>query len=67
MTYLEEIKRAMKLLIDNDYYIIGQNTKYGGTSMFHTTKDFPDNRKIELPVFEEVQAGIGTGLSLIGF
>ena len=57
----------MKLLIDNDYYIIGQNTKYGGTSMFHTTKDFPDNRKIELPVMEEVQAGICTGLSLEGF
>ncbi|MEK6878385.1 MAG: hypothetical protein AABY22_02190, partial [Nanoarchaeota archaeon] len=26
-----------------------------------------ENRKVELPVLEEVQAGIGTGLSLIGF
>lgn len=67
MTYLEEIKRSMKLLIDNDYYVIGQNTRFGGTSMFHTTKDFPDNRKIELPVMEEVQAGICTGMSLEGF
>lgn len=67
MTYLDEIRRSMDLLIKEGYYIIGQNTKYGGTSMYHTTKDFPDNRKIELPVMEEVQAGIGTGLSLTGF
>ncbi|MEK6880329.1 MAG: hypothetical protein AABY22_12005, partial [Nanoarchaeota archaeon] len=67
MTYLEELKRAMKLLIDNDYYVVGQNTRFGGTSMFHTTKDFPDNRKIELPVFENIQAGICTGMSLTGF
>lgn len=66
MTYLEEIKKSMKLLADNDYYIIGQNTKYGGTSMYHTISDFPDNKKIELPVFEEIQAGIGTGMSLEG-
>ncbi|MCH7534186.1 MAG: hypothetical protein IH948_00270 [Bacteroidetes bacterium] len=66
MTYLTEIKRAMKLLADKDYYLIGQNTRYGGTSMFHTTKDFPEERRIELPITEEMQAGIGTGMSLEG-
>lgn len=66
-TYLEELKRAMKLLADNNVLVVGQNTKYGGTSMFHTTKDFPDELKIELPVFEDVQAGLCTGLSLQGF
>lgn len=66
MTYLEEIKKSMKLLADNGYYIIGQNTRYGGTSMFHTLKDFPDEMKIELPVFEDIQAGIATGMTLEG-
>jgi len=65
-SYLEEIKRAMKLLAENDYYIIGQNTKYGGTSMYHTTKDFPVDKRIELPVFEDIQAGMAIGMSLEG-
>ena len=67
MTYLEEIKRSMKLLSDNGYWLIGQNVEVGGTSMFHTYKDYFEDRKVELPVMEEVQAGIGTGLSLTGF
>jgi len=66
MTYLEEIKKSMKLLAENDYYIIGQNTKWGGTSMYHTTKDFPENKRIELPVFEDIQAGMAIGMSLEG-
>jgi len=66
MTYLDEIKKAMKLLAESDYYIIGQNTKYGGTSMYHTTKDFPEDKRIELPVFEDVQAGMAIGMSLEG-
>jgi len=66
MTYLEEIKKSMKLLADEGYYLIGQNTRYGGTSMYHTTKDFPEERRIELPVTEEMQMGISTGMSLEG-
>ena len=57
----------MDLLIKNNYYIIGQNVKYGGTSMFHTLTEFPEHRKLELPVTEEMQAGIATGMSLNGF
>ena len=56
----------MKLLASEGYYLIGQNTKYGGTSMYHTTKDFPEEKRIELPVTEEMQMGIGTGMSLEG-
>lgn len=67
MTYLEEIKKGMKLLSDNGYWIIGQNVKYGGTSLYHTTKDFFEGRKCELPVMENCQAGIATGMSLTGY
>lgn len=64
MTYLDEIKKSMDLLGENGYILIGQNMKYGGTSMYHTYKHLPENQKMELPVAEEMQAGIGTGLSL---
>lgn len=67
MTYLDEIKKSMKLLSDNGYWLIGQNTTAGGTSMYHTYKDYFEERKLELPVFEEVQCGLGTGLSLEGY
>ena len=66
MTYLDEIKKGMKLLADNDFYVIGQNTKYGGTSMYHTLTEFPNDHKIELPVAEEMQMGMSTGMALNG-
>lgn len=66
MTYLDEIKKAMKLLSNEGYWIIGQNVKFGGTSMYHTYKDLFEDRKIELPVSEEMQAGIATGMGLAG-
>jgi len=66
MSYLDEIKKAMNLLDKEGYYFIGQNMKYGGTSMFHTYKHIPEERRIELPVCEEMQSGIATGMSLEG-
>src|SRR3990167_11241894 len=64
--YLEEIKKSMKLLSDNNFWLIGQNTTAGGTSMYHTYKDYFEGKKIELPVFENTQAGLATGMSLTG-
>lgn len=66
MNYLEQIKKSMNLLAKEGYYVIGQNTKFGGTSMYHTLTEFPKERRIELPVTEEMQCGLGTGMSLGG-
>ena len=66
MTYLDKINKSMNLLDKEGYYFIGQNMMYGGTSMYHTIKDFPKERRIELPVFEDVQAGMATGMALNG-
>ncbi len=66
MTYLEQIKKSMDLMAKEGYYVIGQNTKFGGTSMYHTLTEFPEERRIELPVTEEMQCGLGTGMSLGG-
>ena len=66
MQYAEELKKAMKLLADNGYIFIGQNVVAGGTSLYHTVKDFPIEQRIELPVFEDIQAGMATGMALEG-
>ena len=40
--------------------------KYSGNAIFNTLKEV-DDKKIELPVFEDVQMGISTGLALQGY
>ena len=66
--YKDEILKSMKFLSKNNKVIfLGQSVKYSGNSMFNTLKDIPDNKKLELPVFEEAQLGMSIGLALEGF
>jgi pyruvate/2-oxoglutarate/acetoin dehydrogenase E1 component len=66
-TYKEELAKAMNLLAAHPRTVfIGQNMIYGGTSMFWTLQDIPKEKKIELPVFEEVQMGMSVGMALEG-
>ncbi len=46
---------------------IGQSVKYPGNILFNTLENIPNNKKIEVPVFEETQMGISIGLSLQGY
>ncbi len=46
---------------------IGQSVSYSGNSIYNTLKTIPDEKKIETPVFEEVQLGLSIGLALEGF
>jgi len=67
MSYKDELFKAMKMLAKHpDTILIGQNMKYGGTSMFWTMEDVPKEKRLELPVFEEVQMGMSLGLALEG-
>ena len=50
-----------------DTLFIGQSVKYSGNAIFNTLKGVPEKKKIELPVFEDVQMGISIGLALNGF
>jgi len=68
MTYQEEITKAMNILGKNKNTIfIGQCVEYSGTSLFNTLKGVPKDKRIELPVCEEMQMGISIGLALEGF
>jgi pyruvate/2-oxoglutarate/acetoin dehydrogenase E1 component len=68
MKYIEQITQTMTELAKNDKVIfIGQSVKYPGHVMYHTLKDVPDNQKIEVPVFEDMQMGMSIGLALGGY
>ena len=66
--YLEEIKKSMKYISKNKKTIfIGQSVKYPGSSIFNSLKLVPKRKRIELPVFEDVQLGMTIGLALEGY
>ena len=48
MKYIDEIKKAMVLLSQNDKTVfIGQSIKYGGTGLYDTLIGVNDDKKIE--------------------
>ena len=67
MKYFDELKRSMDLLAaDPRTLFIGQAVAVPGTAMSNTLKDVPAHQLIELPVAEELQMGMTTGLALAG-
>ena len=68
LKYKNEIIRSMEWLgKKEDTIFIGQAVKYSGNAMYNTTKTISDNKKIEVPVFEDVQMGMSMGMALEGF
>ena len=68
MFYKEEIVKAMTILgKDKRTIFLGQSIVYPGHIMFNSLEKVSMSKRIELPVFEEVQMGISIGLSLEGF
>lgn len=58
----------MNYLASNQKTIfIGQSVSYSGNAIFNTLSDIPSSKKIETPVFEDVQMGISLGMALNGF
>ena len=68
MKYFDELKRSMNYLSEHEKVIfIGQAVEYAGTAMTNTLADVPEEKKREMPVTEEMQMGITTGLALDGW
>jgi pyruvate/2-oxoglutarate/acetoin dehydrogenase E1 component len=66
--YFDELKKAMEwLAVKQNTVFIGQAVGEKGTAMFNTLKDIDPDKRIELPVAEEMQMGMSTGLALNGF
>ena len=68
MRYQDEITKAMTMLGEDERTIfIGQSIVYKGHIMFSTLEGVPMLKRLELPVFEDVQMGMSIGLSLGGY
>ncbi|MDA7442166.1 hypothetical protein N8743_01970 [Candidatus Pelagibacter ubique] len=68
MKYFDEIKKSMEYLAKNKNTVfLGQAVSVPGTAMFNTLKDINNNKKIELPVAEEMQMGMSLGMALEGY
>ena len=68
MSYKTELIRSMQYLSENNKVLfLGQSVKFSGNAIFNTLEEVNSNKKIELPVFEDTQMGISTGLALSGY
>jgi pyruvate/2-oxoglutarate/acetoin dehydrogenase E1 component len=68
MKYKDELIRSMEYLAENpNVLFLGQSVKFSGNAIFNTLSTIPDEKKIETPVFEDVQMGMSMGLALEGF
>ena len=68
MKYKEEIIRAMNWLGEKkDTLFLGQSVRFPGTGLFWTIEGVPDEKKVELPIFEDTQMGMSLGMALEGY
>ena len=67
MKYKDEIIRSMEWLAEKDDTIfLGQSVLYSGNAIYNTLNTLPPEKMLEVPVFEEVQMGMSTGIALEG-
>jgi pyruvate dehydrogenase E1 component alpha subunit len=66
--YENELKKAMNSLsIDEKVIFLGQTVGYKGSPIYSSLEDISMERRIELPIMEEVQMGISMGFALEGY
>ena len=64
--YARQLRYAMEFLAERGATFLGQAVRYPGTAMFETLADVPMEQRVELPVFENTQLGLCTGIALAG-
>ena len=67
MKYKNELIKSMRwLATKKNTVFLGQSVNFSGNAIFNTLSQINKNKKIELPVFEDLQMGISTGMALNG-
>ncbi len=64
--YFENLCSAMKMLSDDGYVFTGQTVHDAGTALHSTFRDVPIEQRFEMPVFENTQLGMATGIAMAG-
>ena len=68
LKYKSELIRSMNYLSKKKNTIfLGQSVLYSGNAIYGTLSQVPSKKKLELPVFEDVQMGMSIGLALDGY
>jgi len=68
LVYGEELKKAMEYLgAQKDTLFLGQSMLYPGIAIAQSFENIPVDRRIEMPVAENLQLGLSTGLALTGY
>jgi len=65
--YQEGLMKGFKLLDKENAIFLGQNILHAGCPMFNAMKEVDRNKMIEMPIIEDTQMGMATGLALEGF
>jgi pyruvate/2-oxoglutarate/acetoin dehydrogenase E1 component len=67
-TYLTQVQKGMDLLASNSKTLfVGQAMRFKGHAVSQQIKNYPLEKRIELPVAEDFQAGFSLGLALQGY
>ena len=67
-SYFVELTRAMGMLAEHEKTIfIGQAVAYPGQIAYRTFELVPAHKRIEMPVCEDFQVGLSSGLAMAGF
>ncbi len=68
MGYKNELVKSMEWLAGKpDTIFLGQSVNYSGNAIYNTLQTIPEEKKIETPVFEELQMGLSMGMALEGY
>lgn len=67
MTYYGALQAAMHDLAKREALFVGQSVRYKSNGVFNTLAGVPMAQRIEVPVFEDVQMGMCTGLAMAGY
>jgi pyruvate/2-oxoglutarate/acetoin dehydrogenase E1 component len=68
MKYKEELEKSMEWLgTKSDTVFMGQAIGFSGHAISNTMNKVSQDKRVELPVFEEIQLGIATGMALEGW
>ncbi len=65
--YFEELCKAMALIAEQPNSVfMGQAVAFKGTAMFSTLRDVSMEKRLEMPVAENLQMGMATGIAMAG-